>query len=61
MMINEKDVRNDVLDQNYYDIFPLAAIFGTPIYAQVENFPYFGGGGSFRNFDFEISVTNISP
>ena len=30
MMINEKTVRNFVLNENHYDIFPLAAIFGTP-------------------------------
>ena len=29
-MINENNVRNFVLNKNHYDIFPLAAIFGTP-------------------------------
>ena len=30
MMINEKVVKNFVLNENHYDNFPLAAIFGTP-------------------------------
>ena len=30
MMTNEKVVRNFVLNKNHYDIFPQAAIFGTP-------------------------------
>ena len=30
MMTNEKVVRNFILNKSYYNIFPLAAIFGTP-------------------------------
>ena len=32
MIINEKNVRDCVVDENHYDIFPLEAIFGTHIY-----------------------------
>ena len=61
-MINEKVVRNFVPIKKHYEIFPLAAIFDTPIYAPEEDPPYLGGayiGGGGRNFEFEISVTNI--
>ncbi len=41
MMTNEKVVRNFILNKNYYNIFPLAAIFGTPYIAP----PDLGGDG----------------
>ena len=61
-MINEKVVRNFILIKKHYEIFPLAAIFDTPIYAPEGDPPYLGEhilGGGGRNFDFEFSVTNI--
>ena len=43
-MTNKKVVRNVIVNENYYDIFPLAAIFGTPyIWEEGEKF-------RFRNF-----------
>ena len=42
-MINEKVVRNFVLMKKHYEIFPLAAIFDTPIYAPEGDPPYLGG------------------
>ena len=56
-MTNEKVVRNLILTKNNYDIFPLAAIFGTPYIYPPPDLggldiwePYMGQKFRFRNF-----------
>ena len=46
-MINENNVRDFVLNKNHYDIFPLAAIFGTPY---MYNHPTHILGGTYRGY-----------
>ena len=60
-MTNEKVVRKFVLIKKHYEIFPLAAIFGTPIHAPEGDTPFSGEAllvGEGRNFEIEISASS---